>query len=74
MDKNKGYGTESTKELCSMFNRAQNEYIEKFAAAYLKHTNIPPDEAVMNMQYVNSEGGKLKLRVWFERKNKDGQE
>lgn len=43
----------------------ENEYIEMMAAAYIKHTNIPPDEVVLNVGV--PENGKS-MQYWMTRK------
>lgn len=41
------------------------EYIERFAAAYIKLTDIPPDEAVLCTQMM----GDGVMRMWFCKKS-----
>ena len=44
-------------------NEWLRERIEQFAAAYLKQTDIPPDEAVMVFTHTG-----MGMKIWFERK------
>lgn len=46
------------------------EHIERFAAAYIKLTDIPPNEAVMCTQMVPGEDGhSIIQRIWFVHKD-----
>lgn len=44
------------------------QHIEEFAAAYIKHTSIQPDQAVMVVKHTRDENGDIIQKIWFEHK------
>lgn len=50
-------------EAAKRAQQRMTEHIERFAAAYIKLTDIPPDQAVMCHEIKDGVS-----RIWFERK------
>jgi hypothetical protein len=56
-------------ELTHKINSALSEHIEELACAYVKRTNIPPEEAVICYQHDPCNNT---MRIWIERRNANG--
>jgi hypothetical protein len=47
------------------------QLLNRFAAAYLKMTDIPPQDAVLVQQIVTTPDGAVQYRYWFEPKSEE---
>ena len=63
-----GYGIENGK-IAENLMKEYNKHVNAFAAAYLKMTNLPPDQVIMVVERTTAETGRLVERIWFEKKN-----
>jgi len=47
-----------------------HQHIEEFAAAFMKHTNLPPDRIVMKVQTSADTNGYTQT-IWFEERKEE---